>query len=87
MFFLLDFSVALPDNPAVLVRAVTDHRAVPVSTLSAANLGGEDGNVAVLALEPTLFLHVLNPVEDFRLDDVFVGVVLQGEYFAPPFRL
>lgn len=27
---------------------------------------------------------ILDLIEDLRIDDCFVGVVLQGEYFAPP---
>ena len=60
-----------------------DFGAVDVSALSAVDLTGEYSDTGSVPAFPPLNL-VLYAKEGLAWYDRFMGVVLQGEYFAPP---
>ena len=74
--FTLELVIALPDHPAVFVRAVPGLRAKVVAAVAADQAAGKNGFAAVAPaqrLSPGhLFLH---PVEQERVDDCFVTVL------------
>lgn len=72
----LEFVIALPDHPAVLVCAVPDLGAEVVATIAADQSGGKDALSAVTPAQrfpPGKFL--LHPVEQQRVDDCLMAVL------------
>ena len=61
--------IALPDDPAVLVIAVPDLRAVPSAVATAPDLSGEYGRPAVFRIAGTLSENILDQSKLLRRDD------------------
>lgn len=72
----LEFVVALPDHPAILVCAVPDLGAKVATTIAADQSGGKDAPAAITPAQrfpPGKFL--LHPIKQERMDDRLMAVL------------